>query len=184
MTSPAMVEVKEIGAAQISQAFERLASEIAAAHASTDKLVVVGVTNGGIPFGKRLAAEASAQLGRKIPFGQVNATFHRDDIGTNPIPLPKERTSIPNDDINGATVILADDVIFSGRTIRAAINELFDAGRPDKVELAILCDRGNRKLPMQPEYLGFAETTDPHQKVRAELDPENPDRDRLVIVEP
>ncbi|WOO43469.1 bifunctional pyr operon transcriptional regulator/uracil phosphoribosyltransferase PyrR [Rubellicoccus peritrichatus] len=184
MTSPSMVEVKEIGAAQISQAFERLASEIAAAHASTDKLVIVGVTNGGIPFGKRLATATSSQIGRDIPFGQINATFHRDDIATKPIPGIKERTSIPLEDMNGATVILADDVIFSGRTIRAAINELFDNGRPDKVELAILCDRGNRKLPIQPEYLGFTEMTDPSQKVRAELDPENPDSDRLVIVEP
>lgn len=178
-----MVEVKEIGAARISQACERLASEIATAHATTDNLVVVGVTNGGIPFGKRLAAETSAKIGREIPFGQVNCTFHRDDIGTNPIPEPKERTSI-SFDVSGATVILADDVIFSGRSIRAAINELFDTGRPARVELAVLCDRGGRRLPIQPDYLGFTETIDPDQKVRAELDPEHPDRDRLVIVQP
>lgn len=182
MTLSAMREITEIGADTISEAYQRLAREIAAAHPDPTSLVIVGIANGGIPFAQRLAHELSTYLGAAIPNGRINITFHRDDIGTNPIPLPKSRTNIPCD-VSGRTVILADDVIASGRTIRAALNELFDAGRPAKVELAILCDRGGRRLPIQPDYLGLSTQAAPGETIRAELHPDQPHADRLVIVQ-
>ncbi len=178
-----MTEIREIDAQAIAQACERLASELAAAHTGTEKLMVVGVANGGIVLGQRLANTLGKELGRELPLGQVNITFHRDDIGTNPIPEEKQSTHIPVD-VTGYTVILVDDVIASGRTIRAALNELFDSGRPARVELAVLCDRGGRKLPVQPDYLGFVEEADSDHKVRVTLDLEHPERDRLVVLQP
>lgn len=178
-----MTEIREIDAEAIAQACVRLTSELAVAHAGTEKLMVVGVANGGIVLGQRLAAMLGKELGRELPFGQVNITFHRDYIGTNPIPEEKQRTFIPGD-ITGYTVVLTDDVIASGRTIRAALNELFDSGRPAKVELAVLCDRGRRRLPVQPDYLGFSAHAESGQKVRVTLDLEHPERDRLVVLQP
>lgn len=176
-----MVASKQIDASEIAQACRRLASEIAAAHGETEHIYIIGITNGGIVLAQRLSTEAGSQLGRKLECGQVNATFHRDDIGTNPIPAPKERTNIPFD-VTGATVIMVDDVIASGRTIRAALNELFDAGRPAKVELAVLFDAGTRKLPIVPDYLGFSEKFLGDRKVRVTLDPERPADDQIEFI--
>lgn len=178
-----MTEIREIDAPAIMQACERLASEVALAHAGTERLMVVGITNGGVLLGQRLAGMIGEHLGRTLPVGQVNITFHRDDIGTNPIPKEKEGTQIPGD-VTGYVVLLADDVIASGRTIRAALNELFDSGRPAKVELAVLCDRGGRKLPVQPDYLGFVEEADSSHRVRVTLDLEHPEHDRIVVLKP
>lgn len=178
-----MTELREIDAQAIGQACERLANEVAAAHAATAKLMIVGITNGGIVLGQRLARMLTFALEREVPVGQVNITFHRDDIGTNPIPEEKQPTFIPVD-VTGYTVILTDDVIASGRSIRAAINEVFDNGRPAKVELVALCDRGGRRLPIQPDYLGFIEETHNDHKLRVTLSLEHPERDRLVVIQP
>jgi pyrimidine operon attenuation protein/uracil phosphoribosyltransferase len=123
------------------------------------------------------------RLAAKIPearVGTVDISFHRDDIGRHPIPKEFVPTQIPAD-VNGATVILADDVLFSGRTVKAALDEIFDHGRPAKVELAILVDRGGRRLPFGADYCGIALATTERQKVIVMLDPKNPANDSIHI---
>ncbi len=159
-----MKEVKRIGSVEIQEAVESLVQAICKRHRETEKLVVASIADGGIALGHRIAQGLSGNLSRPVAHGTVNVAFHRDDIGRKPIPKPTERTELPFD-IEGATVILVDDVLFTGRTARAALNEIFDQGRPALVELAILCDRGNRRLPIQPDYIGFTEVTTPEQKV-------------------
>lgn len=142
--------------------------------------MILGIANGGIPFARNLAACLSEALNREIPCGQLNIMFHRDDIGSRPIPAPKLSTEFPGE-VDGAVVILADDVLFSGRTVRAALNELFDSGRPEKVELAVLFDRGHHKLPIAPDYTGFSQQTDLNHTVKVFLNPEQPQQDYIKV---
>jgi aspartate carbamoyltransferase catalytic subunit len=139
---------------EIAQAVGSMADKIAAKHGTGGDFAIVGIANGGIALGHRLAAMLSRKLNLDVPFGVLNAQFHRDDIGSKPIPKAFMRTDIPFD-INDMTIILVDDVIGSGRTARAAMNELFDHGRPAGVELAVLCDRGTHGLPVVAEFVGI-----------------------------
>lgn len=171
-----------INAEQIAGAIDQIVSDIAVAVNGDERLAVIGIANGGIPFGQKLAAGLSAKLGRDVPAGNINMTFHRDDVRHNPIPGVKSRTVIPLESIEGATIVLTDDVIHSGRTVRAALNELFDLGRPARVCLAVLCDRGLRRLPIQPDFTGMTLDTAPEQKVKVSLDTENPSNDIISVV--
>lgn len=164
----------------IAQAIDSVAGRIAECHRQTDELGIVGIANGGIFLGQRLAVRLQQLLGREIPCGSLNAQFHRDDIGHKPIPKAFMRTDIPFS-IDGATIILADDVLFSGRTTRAALNELFDHGRPARVELAALCDRGGRRLPIQADYIGIKLNALPHQRVVVNLGKGEGDSDSIII---
>ncbi len=110
----------------------------------------------------------------------LDISFHRDDIGRHPIPKEFVPAHIPAD-VHGATVIIVDDVLFSGRTIKAALDELFDHGRPAKVELAILVDRGGRRLPFSPDYCGITLKAGEKEKVVVRLDPTHPGKDTLTI---
>ena len=175
-------EIKKIDSDQLHAAIDRIAASIAARHGDSVSLSVIGIADGGISFAQVLASRLAALLGKELPCGAVNTAFHRDDIGHNPIPKSFQRTDLPLA-VEGATVILADDVIFTGRTARAAMNEIFDVGRPKKVELAVLCDRGNRCLPIQADYTGFVEETTPDQQVVVAIDPHNPTSDSLTIRE-
>ncbi len=177
-----MNTLTKIEAGPIAEAFERLTVEIAAAVGQAQNLALIGIANGGIPFCQKLAAGLSKQLGRDIPVGSVNDTFHRDDIRSNPIPPVKNSTDLPFP-IEGATLVLADDVLHSGRTVRAALNEIFDLGRPERVYLAVLCDRGGRRLPVQPDFTGLTLETIPAQKVKVKLDTENPSLDTVEILQ-
>ncbi|AOS46255.1 Bifunctional protein PyrR [Lacunisphaera limnophila] len=165
-------------AQSIHQAIDRVASAIATRHAGTERLLILGIANGGIEFARRLAARLK-QAGLKPGTGTLDTSFHRDDIGANPIPKEHAPTLIPHD-VNGATVILADDVLHSGRTLKAALDELFDHGRPTAVELAILVDRGGRLLPFAATYCGLTLAAGPTEKVRVRLDPADPKKDTLV----
>jgi pyrimidine operon attenuation protein/uracil phosphoribosyltransferase len=117
-----------------------------------------------------------------IQAGTIDISFHRDDIGHHPIPKEIAPTQIPTD-VHGAHVILIDDVLFSGRTVKAALDELFDHGRPTKVELAVLVDRGGRRLPLAADYAGLALTATEDQKVVVKLDSTNDKRD-VIRIEP
>src|SRR5690606_12099684 len=127
----------------VAQAIEAMVRQIAERHSGTENLAIIGIANGGIRLARRLASQLS-ELGLDASAGSLNAQFHRDDIGHQPIPKAFMRTDIPFS-IDGATVILVDDVLFSGRTTRAAISELFDHGRPARVELAVMCKREGRR---------------------------------------
>ncbi|HTJ79394.1 MAG TPA: bifunctional pyr operon transcriptional regulator/uracil phosphoribosyltransferase PyrR [Rariglobus sp.] len=173
---------QSIPTAEIHAAIERLAQAIAKHHGAKEKILLLGIANGGVTLARRLASRLSVlSPSLSLKSGTLDISFHRDDIGRNPIPKEFTPTLIPVD-VTGATVILVDDVLFSGRTVKAALNELFDHGRPEKVELAILVDRGFRKLPVAADYTGLTLEASPTAKVVVKLDSAKPANDTLVVV--
>jgi pyrimidine operon attenuation protein/uracil phosphoribosyltransferase len=164
----------------IDQAIERVASAIATRHANTSRLILLGIANGGIVFAERLVGKLK-KAGLNPGIGTIDISFHRDDISHHPIPKEYSPTLIPHD-INQAAVILVDDVLHTGRTVKAALDELFDHGRPSGVELAVLADRGGRKLPMAPDYCGVPISATDTEDVVVHLDPKIPARDSITVV--
>ena len=164
-------------AQSISQAIGRVAATIARRHARTDHLLLLGIANGGVTLAARLAAQLK-KSGLKPGLGTIDISFHRDDIGRHPIPKEFAPTVIPHD-VNGAAVILVDDVLHSGRTVKAALEELFDHGRPNGVELAVLVDRGGRKLPIAADYCGLTLVAGDAEEVIVHLDDHQPDKDSI-----
>ena len=157
--------VRVMDADDMARARRRMAGEIIERNEGIDSLVLIGLQTGGISLARRLAADISllatadqaladaADLGeRQVPVGTLDVVMHRDDVGIRPL-LPEAPTSIPVD-LTGTTVILTDDVLFTGRTVRAALDALADWGRPRAVQLAVMVDRGHRELPIAPDYVG------------------------------
>ena len=169
-----MPNSKTIGSGEIQAAITRLADAISARHSEPSRLLLLGIANGGVELARRLG------LSLKARSGTLDISFHRDDIGRHPIPKEFAPTQIPAD-VHGATIILVDDVLFSGRTVKAALDELFDHGRPTKVELAVLIDRGGRRLPLAADYVGIDLVAPNSEKVVVSLDPKNPKRDSVRI---
>lgn len=174
--------LKTLPPADLHAAIDRLAASIAHRHPRTRHLLLLGIANGGIELARRLAERLlRLRPACKLTLGILDISFHRDDIGRNPIPKEFVPTRIPVD-VTGADVILVDDVLFSGRTVKAALDELFDHGRPARVELAILIDRGGRLLPFAPDYLGLSLPAGETEKVRVHLDPTDPEADSVTVV--
>ena len=171
---------QQYDAKTIEQAIERIAFAIAGRHRKSERLLLLGIANGGIVLTGRLA-ERLRKSGLKPNLGTIDISFHRDDIDRHPIPKEFSPTLIPHD-VNGATVILVDDVLYSGRTVKAALDELFDHGRPTSVELAVLADRGGRKLPISPDYCGMVVTTNGNEKVVVHLDAKSPLNDSISVL--
>lgn len=144
-----------LDAADMRRTLGRMAHQILEAHQGADDLVVLGIMRRGWPVAKRLAFAMTQIEGSTIPAGKLSAARHRDDRPRAEV----DESEIPFE-INGKTVILVDEVIFTGRTIRAALEELFTHGRPKKVELAVLVDRGHRELPIEPTYVGKTVVTE------------------------
>ena len=163
----------------IDQAIDRVASAIARRHARTTNLLLLGIANGGIVLAHRLAARLK-KSGLAPGLGTIDISFHRDDIGHHPIPKEFSPTIIPHE-VNDVTVILVDDVLHSGRTVKAALAELFDHGRPASVELAILVDRGGRLLPVAATYTGLTLVAGNTEKVKVRLDATIPAKDSLRL---
>jgi pyrimidine operon attenuation protein/uracil phosphoribosyltransferase len=172
---------KSLSSEEISNAIERIAADIAANHRETKTLVLAAIANGGIAVSKLLRARLSETHNLKTHSATIDISFHRDDIGVNPIAKEVESTVLAQNP-EDATIILVDDVIFSGRSVRAALSEVHTLGRPRKVELAVLVDRGNRRLPIEPNYRGISETTTMDEKVEARLYPENPEKSHIDIL--
>lgn len=176
-----MAKLQTIGANEIHAAIERLGAAISDRHPRTPKLLLLGVANGGVELARRLAAEITRHApNRKAQAGVLDISFHRDDIAVHPVPKEYSPTHIPAD-VHGATVILVDDVLFSGRTVKAALDELFDQGRPTKVELAVLVDRGGRRLPVAADYVGMNVAATDQEKVVVVLDSKDPKKDLLRL---
>ena len=141
--------------ARMSRAISRLASEIVEENHGAADLYIVGIRRRGVPLAERIVEKIEALEGQRPEFGIIDITLYRDDlstVGTNPI---INRTEL-NTDIDGKIIVLVDDVLYTGRTIRAALDQLMDFGRPKKVQLAVLIDRGreHRELPIQADFVG------------------------------
>lgn len=141
-----------MSAADVHRAITRMAHEVAERNRGLDQLVLIGLQTGGVPLAQRLAATLEDVGGVPIPVGSLDVAFYRDDIGLRPV-LPEAVTDI-DFDLTGTTVVLVDDVLFTGRTIRAALNALTEYGRAQAVQLAVMVDRGHRELPIRPDFVG------------------------------
>ncbi|WOF21524.1 bifunctional pyr operon transcriptional regulator/uracil phosphoribosyltransferase PyrR [Microbacterium betulae] len=139
--------------ADIARALTRIAHEILEANKGPDGLVLLGIPTRGVTLARRLGELIERFGGRHVPVGSLDVTMYRDDLARHPTRSPRP-TEIPDDGIDGRTVVLVDDVLFSGRSIRAALDALNDIGRPAAVRLAILVDRGHRELPIRPDFVG------------------------------
>ncbi len=141
-----------MSADDVRRATSRMAHEIAERNRGLEDLVIIGLQTGGVDIAQRLADTLRRVEGVTVPVGTLDVAFYRDDIGLRPV-LPEATTDIATD-LTGKTVVLVDDVLFTGRTIRAALNALSDYGRAQLVELAVMVDRGHRELPIRPDYVG------------------------------
>ena len=136
----------------VARATVRIAHEVIERNHGLDGVVVIGLQTGGVPLAERLVEEIARIEGTRVPVGTLDVAFYRDDIGIRPV-LPEAVTDI-RFPLDGATVVLVDDVLFTGRTIRAALNALNDYGRPRAIQLAVMVDRGHRELPIRPDFVG------------------------------
>jgi pyrimidine operon attenuation protein/uracil phosphoribosyltransferase len=174
--SVAAVVLREV---DVRRALTRIAHEIAERNASESGLCIVGIHRRGAFLARRLRDALSDLLDCELPLGDLDIGFYRDDVARRP-DSPILHASHIDFDITGRTVVIVDDVLFTGRTVRAAIEALFDYGRPQRVQLAVLVDRGHRELPVRPDYVGKNLPTSiaEHVHVRvAELD----GRDEVAI---
>jgi pyrimidine operon attenuation protein/uracil phosphoribosyltransferase len=163
-----------LNAQAMQRALTRIGHEIAERYESTEEIVLIGIQRGGVPLAKRLGAILNEILGRSLEVGSVDVSMHRDDLDRRMAP-DVQPTDIAFD-ISGKTVVLVDDVLFSGRTIRAAMDALNDFGRPKQIQLAVLVDRGHRELPIKADYVGKNVPTSKDESVKVHLtEMSNPD---------
>lgn len=165
----------------MARSLMRIAHEIVEKNRGTENLCLIGIRTRGVHLAARLAGNIKAIEHKEIPVGILDITLYRDDltlVGAQPV---VHRTEI-DFDITGKNVVLVDDVLYSGRTIRAALDALIDLGRPTTIQLAVLIDRGHRELPIRPDYVGKNIPTAQNETVEARL-AESDGRDEVVIVE-
>ena len=141
-----------LSAADVQRALVRMAHEVAERNGGLDQVVLVGLQTGGVPLARRMADALRDAEGTEVPVGSLDVAFYRDDIGLRPV-LPEAATDIPSD-LTGRVVVVVDDVLFTGRTVRAALHALSDFGRARAIQLAVMVDRGHRELPIRPDYVG------------------------------
>ena len=151
----------------ISRALERIAHEIVERDKPSREVVLVGIQRGGVPLAQRVGKLLAGFWGHTVPAGQLDVSMHRDDLDRRAAPQVHD-TTIPFD-VTGKTVVLVDDVLFSGRTIRAAMDALNDFGRPKCIQLAVLIDRGHRELPIKADFVGKNVPTAQTESVRVKL---------------
>jgi pyrimidine operon attenuation protein/uracil phosphoribosyltransferase len=159
----------------------RIAHEIVEKNSEADSLALVGIHTRGAIISRRLHALVGELTGSQVPLGDLDISFYRDDIDRRqPRDAPVVHSSHLDFELRGRTIVLVDDVLFTGRTVRAAIDALFDYGRPDRVQLAVLVDRGHRELPIRPDYVGKNLPTAPGERVNVRLE-ESEGRDEVAI---
>ena len=151
----------------IQRALTRIAHEIAERNEQGTEVVLIGIPKGGVPLAQRLEKILAEIWGHPVPTGSLDVSMHRDDLDRRAAPNIHP-TEIPFD-VNGKTVVLVDDVLFSGRTTRAAMDALNDFGRPKKIQLAVLIDRGHRELPIKADFVGKNVPTAASEKVQVRL---------------
>ncbi|MEU0397318.1 bifunctional pyr operon transcriptional regulator/uracil phosphoribosyltransferase PyrR [Streptomyces sp. NPDC006208] len=166
-------------APDIARVLTRIAHEIVERAKGADDVVLLGIPTRGVHLARRLADKLESITGRKTAVGSLDTTMYRDDLRMRPA-RALARTDIPGDGIDGRLVVLVDDVLFSGRTIRAALDALGDIGRPRAVQLAVLVDRGHRELPIRADYVGKNLPTSLRETVMVQLAEED-GRDTVLL---
>jgi pyrimidine operon attenuation protein/uracil phosphoribosyltransferase len=156
----------------LKRTLRRIAHEIAEKNPEPARLAVVGIHTRGAVLARRLHTFLGELTGAELPIGDIDISFYRDDVGAKARSLaqPVVHDSHIDFDLSGRTIVLVDDVLFTGRTTRAAIEALFDYGRPERVQLAVLCDRGHRELPFRPDYVGKNLPTSLEERVNVRLE--------------
>ena len=167
--------------AALDRALTRIAHEILERNGGAKDLALVGLRTRGVTLAQRLAAKLAAIDGTTVPVGTLDITLYRDDLSMRGAPVIRG-TDIPFS-IKNKTVVLVDDVLYTGRTVRAALDALIDLGRPQAIQLAILIDRGHRELPIRPDFIGKNLPTSRRESVAVRLR-EHDGEDRVVIEEP
>jgi len=175
-----------LDAEQVRRTLSRIAHEIIERNDDLGSVALVGIHTRGVPLAQRLRQLVSDRSGEEIALGQLDITFHRDDVHVRAGHPPRHSQPLVRDtrldfELEGRTVVLVDDVLYTGRTIRAAIDALFEYGRPDRVQLAVLADRGHRELPIRPDYVGKNLPTSKEERVQVEL-VEIDEIDRVILV--
>jgi len=169
-----MTEGKRVlGPDDVRRATTRMAHEIIERNRGLERVVLVGLQRGGVWLADSLGEEI-ARIGQPVPVGSLDISLYRDDIGRRPV-VPGSVSSLPSE-IDGARVVLVDDVLYTGRSVKAALDALNDYGRPDSVQLAVMVDRGHRELPIRPDFVGKNLPTSLGESVEV-------DRDGVVIVD-
>jgi pyrimidine operon attenuation protein/uracil phosphoribosyltransferase len=175
-----------LDADDVSRTLARLAHEVIERNDDLSAIVLVGIHTRGVPLAQRLRALVAERSGVSPEVGSLDITFHRDDVLVRRGDPPRHRQPVVRGTtldvpLEGRTVVLVDDVLYTGRTIRAAIEALLEYGRPDRVQLAVLVDRGHRELPIRPDYVGKNLPTSRRERVHVEL-MEVDEVDRVVLV--
>ena len=170
----------------IRRTLSRVAHEIIERNEDLDTVALVGIHTRGVPIAQRLRRLVEERTGEELALGQLDITFHRDDVHVRSGQAPRRAQPLVRDtkldfELAGRTVILVDDVLYTGRTIRAAIDALFEYGRPERVQLAVLADRGHRELPIRPDYVGKNLPTGRNERVQVEL-VEIDEIDRVMLI--
>jgi pyrimidine operon attenuation protein/uracil phosphoribosyltransferase len=153
---------------EVDRALTRMAHEIVEHNSAPEELCVIGLQTGGVTFAQRIATILSDIVGTVIAPASLDVSFYRDDLSRNP--MPKSAATTIDRDLTDQSVVVVDDVLFTGRTIRAALNALSDWGRPRTVQLAVMVDRGHRELPIRADYVGKNLPTSREEAIRATLD--------------
>ena len=168
-SDPAISMKSELMSAEdVGRVLRRMAHEIVERNHATESLSVIGLQTGGVAIAAALTTALSAISGSPVRSGLLDVSFYRDDLTSNPAPTPNPTTI--DHDLGARTVVIVDDVLFTGRTIRAALNALSDWGRPRSVQLAVLVDRGHRELPIRPDYVGKNVPTSLDEAIRATVE--------------
>ena len=157
-----------LDAEEIRRALTRIAHEILERTHGGEEVILLGIPTRGVPLARRLAARIGEFEGLDVPCGSLDVTMHRDDLRLRPA-RALGRTDLPVGGVDGKTIVLVDDVLYSGRTVRAALDALADLGRPRTVQLAVLVDRGHRELPIRADYVGKNLPTSQREMVRVLL---------------
>jgi pyrimidine operon attenuation protein / uracil phosphoribosyltransferase len=178
-TLMAVTIVKILSDQELRRTITRLASQVVERCRQLDQLIILGVLTRGLPLAKLLAQQIEHLEQVQVPVGALDITFYRDDLDRITVRTPG-KTDLPTD-LAGKTVVLVDDVIYSGRTVRAALNAIHDYGRPSLIQLAVLIDRGHRELPIHPDFVGKVLPTARDEKVKVFLQ-ETDGRDAVELV--
>ena len=165
--------IQELLSAQAMEfALDEMAAKIAKMHPSAENLIVLGMASRGIPLAKKLSDRLSQKFGKPIEMGCLDATFYRDDFHyRKPSASTEMRFTEMPASVEGKTVILVDDVLYTGRSVRAAMQAILDLGRPAAIRLCVLVDRGHRELPIAPDCVGLTVETAQNQEVRVMIEP-------------